>query len=211
MSVPAREDRRPPRQIEFLKRSPDTQMLEKDPQNAPSTMMFRNIKYPSTSFETVLFTFLPIVNAIYDIEPTFTSLPSHRNNFYPKYTKGRGVGLFAGRDFVPGETIILERPAMVLPLAMHPQYLEHSIMLMDRLPSDEHLSASLLSSCKPDRPWISGMTSTNSFGFDLPVPHREAMDFVPWWNSIISHTSPPNDLGWKHAMIFLTAARLNYS
>jgi hypothetical protein len=196
---------RPARLVRNIGRPP------KPNQKECGRILMRTITYPGTTFESVIFSYEPVVNALYEVEPTFTAFPPHKNHFYPKYVKGRGVGLFAGRDFDVGETIILERPSFMKPLFLLPQHLELLPQAMDRLPSDQFMSACLLSSCKPDQTWLMGMFNTNSFGFALPIPHFTPEDVVPWWKLAGNLDPPPADIGWLQVMLFLTASRLNHS
>lgn len=169
------------------------------------------MSFSGTSFETVVFTFPPILAALRDVAHTFAALPTHVNYFYPRHIPGRGICLFAGRDFTAGDSIILERPALIHPRAMSGHDLERLPELVQRLPSDQRLSSQLLAVCKPDLPWALDMTSTNSYAFDLPaVPHTPAVELL---NRVGSSDEDPldPDIGWVHSMVFLSTARLNHS
>jgi hypothetical protein len=174
-----------------------------------SNMAVWNIKYPSTDFESVILSYTPVVKSMRDVSCRgLKPLPPHQNDFHPRYLQGQGVGLCASRDFAVGETIIIERPAIILARCLHPSDKARLSTLVDRLPSDQALSTKLLANCKQGDDWVSGIIETNAFGFALPVPHISKEKLVPWRKH---RNASPEDIGWLHNMIFLSAARVNHS
>jgi hypothetical protein len=205
MNDPVSKNTRPPRQYQLHGVG---EILDKSPTQDPAELLIHQIYYPDTTFETAMLSFQAVVDALYDVEPSFTALPPHENHLHATYREGRGFGLFADRDFAPGDTIILERPSIIVPVLAICKIHLYLPLVVDRLPDMQKLLFTLLSSCHPDRPFELGIITTNQFGFKLPVPHLPAIDSAAWRPK----DSPMDtDVTSTHGMLFLTAARLNHS
>jgi hypothetical protein len=178
------------------------------PPSAPD-FEIHTLSYPSSSFQTAVLTFAPVASALRAAARTFAALPPHTNHFYPAHVPGRSVCLFSSRAFSTGKTVILERPALVLPRALPPEALAALPALVARLPPVQRLSASLLAAHDPGTSWALDMLGTNAYAFALPVPHLPAAQLLP---NVDPDDEPPDaDIGWVHNMLFLTTARLNHS
>jgi hypothetical protein len=175
---------------------------------APSRMIFRSLWYPETTFETSVLSFVPVVNALWDVQKTLCALIPRKNDVYEKTIEGKGTGLFAARDFAVGDVILVERPSIICAISMRKSSWDMLHVVFERLPPEQQEAAKRLTSCHgEDVPWAAGIVRTNGFGFKLPVPHYPAEELQPGNQPI----ALPADLSQMHTCVFLTASRINHS
>lgn len=157
----------------------------------------------------------PLINAaLLKHADEMRPLPSHSKYYQPKYTPGRGVGLFALRSFAIGEIIIIERPSVITPHIVFGNKTPLGRM-WEGFSDEETLNLSFLHNrhkkdAEAGQPWQRGVQRTNGFGFDLPTPHYTPSVACPG----IKDDWPVPDLknlAKLHSMLFLDASRLNHS
>jgi hypothetical protein len=175
-------------------------------------MALQTVRSTGSHWRCNILSYPPVIAALLKHVDNLRPIPCYKKEYYPRYTKGRGVGLFAARSFDVGETIIIERPSVITVRVFlgDPRIVER---LWEGFAGDELLNLSLLfnrhkEDAEKGQPWAYGVQRTNGFGFSLPTPKftpKEACALVQ------DDCNVPEDTGWRHTMIFLDTSRLNHS
>jgi hypothetical protein len=179
-----------------------------EPAYGVSLELLRN---PRCQWRCNILTYPSITAALLKHVVNLRPIPILHKDYYPKYIPGRGVGLFAARSFDVGETIIFERPIIIMARAMIGE-LDTVSRLWEGFTAEERLNLSLLfNRHKEDADrgqlWEFGIVRTNAFGFPTPTPHWSPKEVC----SRAEEYNLPADMAWLHSMLFLDTSRLNHS
>jgi hypothetical protein len=79
----------------------------------PTCLSLQKILSNRSGWRCNMLSYPPIVAALLKHVDNLRPIPPHKKEYYPVYIKGRGVCLFVARSFDVGETIIIERPAII--------------------------------------------------------------------------------------------------